>query len=82
MIPGLAQWVRRSSVATGCGGGGGCGSGLSSLWHRPAAAAPIGTLAWDLPYATGVALKISTQINKRVFFFFPPVKFAFSSHFD
>ena len=26
-------------------------------WHRPAAAAPIWPLAWDLPYATGLALK-------------------------
>ena len=29
-----------------------CGYGC-----RPAAAAPIGSLAWELPYATGVALK-------------------------
>jgi len=27
------------------------------LWCRPAAAAPIRPLAWELPYATGVALK-------------------------
>ena len=27
------------------------------LWHRPAATAPIGPLAWEPPYATGVALK-------------------------
>ena len=28
------------------------------LWHRPAvAAAPVGPLAWELPYAAGVALK-------------------------
>ena len=27
------------------------------LWHRPAAVAPIRTLAWDLPNAVGVALK-------------------------
>ena len=27
------------------------------LWHRPVATAPIGTLAWEPPYATGVALK-------------------------
>ena len=25
------------------------------LWHRPAATAPIGPLAWEPPYATGVA---------------------------
>ena len=27
------------------------------LWHRLAAAAPIQLLAWELPFATGVALK-------------------------
>ena len=27
------------------------------LWQRPAAAAPNRPLAWELPYATGVALK-------------------------
>ena len=29
------------------------------LWlrHRPAATAPVGLLAWEPPYATGVALK-------------------------
>ena len=26
------------------------------LWHRPAAVAPIGPLAWDPPYAPGAAL--------------------------
>ena len=27
------------------------------LWCRPAAIAPIGPLAWEFPYASGVALK-------------------------
>ena len=27
------------------------------LWYRSAATAPIGPLAWELPYATGAALK-------------------------
>ena len=31
-------------------------SGLR-IWHRPAATAPIRPLAWDPPYATGVALE-------------------------
>jgi len=35
------------------------------LWHRPAAAAPIGPLAWELPYATGVALKSKKQKKKK-----------------
>ena len=43
------------SYAVGCR----CGSDLSLLWlwHKLAAAAPIQILAWELPYATGVALK-------------------------
>ena len=31
---------------------------LLRLWHRPAAAALIEPLAWELPYASSVALKI------------------------
>ena len=30
---------------------------LLCLWHRPAAAALTGTLAWELPYASGTVLK-------------------------
>ena len=30
---------------------------LSWLWHRLAAVAQIGPLAWEPPYATGAALK-------------------------
>ena len=36
------------------------------LWCRLAAAAPIGPLAWELPYATGAALK--RKKKKRIFF--------------
>ena len=31
------------------------------LWYRPAAAAPIRTLAWESLYATGSALKNKTK---------------------
>ena len=34
------------------------------VWCRPAAVAPIQTLAWELPYALGEALKIKIYINK------------------
>ena len=36
-----------------------CGSNpaLLWLWHRPGAVAPMRPLAWEPPYATGVALK-------------------------
>ena len=37
------------------------------LWWRPAAAAPIGPLAWDPPYATGATLK-SKNNNKNPFY--------------
>ena len=42
-----------------CGVGHRCGSDLSWLWlwRRLAATAPIGPLAWEPPYAMGVALK-------------------------
>jgi len=43
-IPGLDQWVKDPA--------------LPWLWSRPAAAAPIGPLAWELPNAAGAALKI------------------------
>ena len=33
------------------------GSHMAVLWCRPAAAAPIPPLAWEFPYAVGVALK-------------------------
>ena len=40
------------------------------LWCRPAAAVPIRPLAWELPYATGVALKrqkIKIKIKSLIF---------------
>ena len=35
------------------------------LWHRPAATALIKPLAWELPYATGVALKRQKETEKE-----------------
>ena len=34
------------------------------LWYRVAAVAPIGPLAWELPYAAGAALK--RPKNKKI----------------
>ena len=58
-IPGLAQWVKGSGVAMSCGVGHRCGSDLVLLWlwHRPTAVALIRPLAWEPPYAAGVAQK-------------------------
>ena len=49
-----------------CGVGCRCGSDpeLLCLWYRPAAIAPIRPLAWELPYASGVALTRQKQKQK------------------
>ena len=64
-IPGLAQWVKGSSVAVSCSVRCRCGLDLALLWlwRRPATAALIQPLAWELPYAAGVVLK--RQKNKK-----------------
>ena len=36
------------------------------LWYRPAAEVLIGPLAWELPYATGVALKKKNALFRKV----------------
>ena len=50
-----------------CGAGRRCGSDLALLWlwHRPAATAPVGPLAWEPPYATGVALQRQKTKKKK-----------------
>ena len=52
-IPGLIQWFKD------------LGLDRMLLWlcHRAAAAAPIRTLAWELPYAESVALKRQKKKN-------------------
>ena len=47
-----------------CGVGHRHGSDPMWLWHRPAAAAPIQPLAWELLYAAGVALKKTKKKRK------------------
>ena len=58
-MPGLTQWVKGSGVAMSCGVGHRHSSDLSLLWLwcRPAAAAPIQPLTWELLYGAGMALK-------------------------
>ena len=58
-----------SRVAMSCGVALKCSSDLLLLWlwHRLAAAALIRTLAWELPYAAGVALKSKNkQTNEKL----------------
>ena len=52
-----------------CGVGHRCGSdpALLWLWHRLAAKAPIRPLAWEPPYAAGVALDKAKK-KKKIFF--------------
>ena len=50
-----------------CGIGHRCGLDptLLWLWSRPAAAAPFPLLAWELPYAVGVALKSKKKKKEK-----------------
>ena len=52
-----------------CGVGHRCGSDPALLWpwHRPVATSPIRPLAWEPPYAVGVALeKTERQKNQKI----------------
>ena len=54
LIPGLTQWGKNPAfIGHKCG----LDPVLLWLWCRPAAAAPIQPLAWELPYAAHAALK-------------------------
>ena len=44
---------------------GGSDLALLWLWCRLAAVAPTGALAWELPYALGVALKSKKQTRTK-----------------
>ena len=61
--PWFSQWV---GVAMSCGVGLRRSSDptLLWLWCRLVATAPIGPLAWELPYAVGAALKRQKKYNK------------------
>ena len=60
---GLQTWLLSmkmqvwSSASLNCGISQKCALDLMLLWDRLAAAAPIQSLAWELPYAMSVALK-------------------------
>ena len=55
LIPGLAQWVKNLAWPWAVV------KVTDTAWmpcgYRPVTLAPIGPLAWELPYAAGVALK-------------------------
>ena len=60
--------------------------GLLWLWHRPEAVAQIGPLAWELSYATSVALKKEKKKKKKVLCLFAMqwtlVNFFLSKHLN
>ena len=57
-------------MATSCGIDRSYGSDPVLLWCRPAAAAPICPLAWELPYATGAGVKRKVQSTLKSTFTF------------
>ena len=67
-IPGLDQWVkdpaspRAAAQVTDVARD----PALMQLWCRPAAAAPIQPLAWELPGATGAAQKDKNKTTKNL----------------
>ena len=64
-IPGLAQWVKGVAVSCGVGPRRSSDLALLRLRQRLAAVAPIQPLAWEPPYAVGVALKSEKEKRKR-----------------
>ena len=69
----LRVWSLASLSGLGSGIAVSCGVGhrrcsdpvLLWLWCRPAAVAPIRPLAWEPPYAAGLALKSKTNKQKN-----------------
>ena len=66
-IPGHDQWVQDPACCELWWGDRRLGSDptLLCLWLWPAAIAPIGPLAWELPYASGPALKEKKKKKKK-----------------
>ena len=62
-IPHLTQGVKDLALCVGRRHG--SNPKLWWLWHRPAAAAPIQSLAWEPPYASGTALKKAKKKKKK-----------------
>ena len=65
--PRSVGWGSGIAVSFGVGRRHGSYLALLWLWLGPAAAAPIGPLAWELPYAEGAALKRQKDKKRIVF---------------
>ena len=65
LLPGPAHWVKDLGFSMSCDVV--CRHSLDLawlwLWYRPVATAQIPPLAWEPPYATGVALKRQNNNN-------------------
>ena len=76
LTPGLTQWVKDPVLLWAVVWGRRHSSDLALLWlwHKPTATAPIPPLAWEPPYAMGVAqemakrqkIKIKLERNKNI----------------
>ena len=66
-IPGLTQWGKDPSIVMSCGVGHRRSLDMVLLWLqcRLAARALIQTLAWELLYASGLALKRKKRKKER-----------------
>ena len=69
----MRTWVRslapvgqQSGIAISCGVGRRCGSDLMRLWLRPAAAALIQPLAWELTCAASAVLRSKKKKQKTL----------------
>ena len=79
LIPGLIQWIWRC-CALRCRSQTRLRSGVAVAVCRPVATAPVGPLAWEPPYVSGVALQrkkngdcisFTIQIGLQGFFLLP-----------
>ena len=66
-ISDFTQWVKDPALPLSCGLDGRRSSDLllPQLWCRPAATALIELLAWEPPYATGVAREMAKKKKKK-----------------
>ena len=66
LVPGLTQWAKDLALLQAVVHVKNCGlSVFLWLWHRPAAAAPIQPLVWELPYAADASLERQGKKKKK-----------------
>ena len=67
-IPSLTQWFKNLALLQAVAIGRRCRSDLALLWLwcKPAAAALIQPLEWELPYTTGLAIKRKKRKERKI----------------